>query len=93
MKFLMTFDWTPDEEDRAEAIARFQNTGGTPHEGITLLGRWTRADLSGGLALLETDDPGKLAAFAYEWNNIMELDIIPVLDDQELFNVMETVSR
>lgn len=92
MKFLMTFDWTPDAEDRAEGIARFQQTGGEPPEGVTLLGRWTRADLSGGFALLETDDPKKLAAFAYEWNDLMELDITPVLADEELLSVIESVA-
>jgi hypothetical protein len=60
MKFILTFDWTPDAEERAEGIARFQKTGGFPPKGVRLLGRWTRADLSGGFALLESDDATKL---------------------------------
>ena len=28
MKFMLTFDWSPDTEARAEGIVRFQDTGG-----------------------------------------------------------------
>jgi hypothetical protein len=90
MKFILTFDWTPDAEERAEGIARFQRTGGLPPEGVKLLGRWTRADLSGGFALLETDDAKRLLEFAYMWGDLMDLQIFPVLDDQELSTALES---
>ncbi|MFN2509208.1 MAG: DUF3303 domain-containing protein [Chthoniobacterales bacterium] len=38
-------------EMRAKGIARFQKAGGLPPAGLKLLGRWTRADLSGGFDL------------------------------------------
>lgn len=44
MKFMMTFNWAPDTEVRAEGIERFQSTGGEPPEGVQLLGRGTRTD-------------------------------------------------
>ena len=47
MKFMLTFTWKPDSKTRAEGFARFAATGGLPPKGATLLGRWTRADLSG----------------------------------------------
>ena len=84
MKFMMTFDWNPDTQTRAEGIARFQKTGGLPPKGVKLLGRWTRADLSGGFDLLETEDPKKLLEFAYMWGDLMDLKTFPVLDDKEL---------
>ena len=93
MKFMMTFTWTSNTQTRAEAIARFQKTGGLPPEGVKLLGRWTRADLSGGFALLETDDPKKLAEFAYLWSDLMDLKTTPVLDDQELMATLQTVMK
>jgi hypothetical protein len=64
MKFMLTFDWNPNKETRAEAVERFRNTGALPPEGVKLLGRWTRADFSGGFDLLETDDAKKLFEFA-----------------------------
>ena len=67
MKFMLTFDWSPDAKTRvAEGIERFQRTGGQP-EGVKLLGRWTKADFSGGFDLLETEDARKLFEFAYMW--------------------------
>lgn len=89
MKFILTFTWTPNTQTRAEGFDRFRKTGGRPPDGVKLLGRWTRADLSGGFDLLETDDPKKLAAFSHMWSDLMELTITPVLDDQELSDVLQ----
>ena len=93
MKFMMTFHWAPDTQQRADAIARFQQTGGLPPDGVRLVGRWTRADLGGGFDLLETDDPKKLTEFAYLWSDLMELEITPVLDDAELGEVLGRVVK
>jgi hypothetical protein len=88
MKFITTFSWPPDAEKRAEAIERFKRTGGLPPQGVKLLGRWTRVDLNGGFDLIETDDIKKLAEFAYEWNDLMQLSTTPVIDDAELGEVL-----
>ncbi|NTX26820.1 DUF3303 family protein [Burkholderia pyrrocinia] len=93
MKFMMTFHWAPDTQQRAEAIERFQRTGGLPPDGVRLVGRWTRADLGAGFDLLETDDMKKLTEFAYQWSDLMELDIVPVLDDAELGEVLGRVMK
>jgi Protein of unknown function (DUF3303) len=66
MKFMLTFTWAPDARIREEAIERFRKTGGLPPTGVTLLGRWTRADLSGGFDLLEAEDLRKVTEFAYD---------------------------
>jgi Protein of unknown function (DUF3303) len=92
VKFILTFTWTPDAQSRAQGIERFQKTGGLPPAGVTLLGRWTRADLGGGFALLETDDVKKLTGFAYMWSDLMELDVTPVLEDQDLSEVFGTAT-
>ena len=68
MKFILTFSWEPDRQRRDEGIARFLKTGGMPPKGATLLGRWTRLDLSGGFVLLESDDPKALAEFGLRCN-------------------------
>jgi uncharacterized protein DUF3303 len=88
MKFMMSFAWSPDAQRRAEGIARFSRNGGMP-DGVRLLGRWTRADLGGGFDLLETDDPTRLAEFAYQWSDLMELQIAPVLEDAELATALQ----
>jgi hypothetical protein len=93
MKFMLTFAWKPDTKVREEGIARFQKTGGLPPKGAKLLGRWTRADLSGGFDLLESDDPQALAEFALMWGDLMELSIVPVLEDGPLSEVLQRRSR
>ena len=93
MKFMLTFSWTPDSRTRDEGIARFRKTGGLPPAGATLLGRWTRADLSGGFDLLESDDPKALAEFALMWSDVMQLTIVPVLEDGPLSEVLERIRK
>ncbi len=88
MKLMLTFSWKPDIKARDEGIARFKKSGGQPPKGVKLLGRWTRADFSGGYDLLESDDPKALAEFALMWSDLMELTIVPVLDDESLTDVL-----
>jgi hypothetical protein len=93
MRFMVTFAWKPDPKTRNEGIARFKSTGGLPPAGAKLIQRYTRADFSGGYALLESDDPKALAAFAHNWGDLMELNIVPVLDDAELADVLQRVAK
>jgi hypothetical protein len=93
MRFMVTFAWKPDPKTRNEGIARFKVTGGLPPPGAKLVERWTRADFSGGFVLLESDDPKALAAFAHNWGDLMELSIVPVLDDESLAEVLQRVTK
>lgn len=89
----MTFNWTPNAQKRAEGIARFQKTGGLPPEGVRLLGRWTKADLSGGFDILETEDSKKLIEFAYMWGDLMDLSVFSVLEDNELSEALQNAMK
>jgi hypothetical protein len=93
MKFIMTFNWTPNAQKRAEGIARFQKTGGLPPEGVRLLGRWTKADLSGGFDILETEDSKKLIEFAYMWGDLMDLSVFSVLEDNKLSEALQNAMK
>jgi hypothetical protein len=93
MKFMLTFAWKPDTKERDEGIARFRKTGGQPPTGAKLFGRWTRADFSGGFDLLESDDSRALFEFALMWSDLMEITIVPVLEDQELSSVLQRIGK
>lgn len=93
MKFILTLSWEPDAQKRDEGIARFLRTGGQPPKGATLLGRWTRLDLSGGFVLLESNDPKALTEFGLMWNDLMTLAIVPVTEDAELADVLQRMPR
>lgn len=84
MKFMITYDWSPDAATRAKGFARFKKTGATTPKGVKLLGRWTRADFSGGYEIVEADDARALGAFALEWSDLMDLNISPVIEDADL---------
>ncbi len=90
MKFMLTFTVKPETKGRDEANARFKKTGGQPPKGVKLLGRWIAADFSGGFDLLESDDATALTEFALMWSDLMELRVVPVLEDAE---VKEAVQR
>ncbi len=87
MKFLLTFTVPPATRD--EALARFLETGGQPPPGMRLLGHWTRLDLGAGVVLLESEEPTALTAFAHGRSDVVELTLAPVLEDQELSDVLE----
>jgi len=93
VKFMLTFSWSADGQKRDEGIARFQRTGGQPPKGATLLGRWTRLDMSGGFVLFESDDPKALTEFGLMWNDLMELAIVPVVEDAALAEVFERMTK
>jgi hypothetical protein len=93
MRFMVTFEWRPDAKTRSEGIARFKATGGLPPQGAKLISRWTRADFSGGYVLLESDDPKALTIFAHSWGDLMDLSIVPVVDDETLAEVLQRVSK
>jgi hypothetical protein len=77
-----------ETKGRDEAIARFKKSGGQPPKGAKLLGRWTAVDFSGGFDLIESDDARALTEFSLMWSDLMELRIVPVLEDAELGEVL-----
>jgi Domain of unknown function (DUF3303) len=93
MKFICRYSWVPDGQTQDESIRRFKETGGQPPAGAKLLGRWTQADFMGGFALLESDDPKALAQFSLMWSDLMELEIVPVLDDPEILDVLQKAGK
>jgi len=86
MKFMMTF--TFKTEKRNETIARFKETGAQPPKGVTLLGRWARADFSCGFDLLETNDAGALTEFALMWSDLVDITVVPVIEGAEILSAL-----
>ena len=93
MKFMLTFTIKSETKARDEAIARFKKTGGQPPKGTKLLGRWTAADFSGGFDLLESDDVRALTEFALMWSDLLDLKIVPVIEDAQLNEVLQRAGK
>jgi hypothetical protein len=86
MKFMLTFSLPSATRD--EAIERFKRTGGMPPKGAKFLGRWTAADMSGGFVLVESTDVSALTEFALMWTDIIDIKILPVIEDEPLTAVL-----
>ena len=85
MKFMVS--WRVHEDKRHVALKGF--AGMSDEEAanelgdLELIGRWH--DLVGftGVAIVETDDPGVLTTWLLKWNGIVDVESVPVLDDNE----------
>jgi hypothetical protein len=93
MKYLCYFSWDADTQKQTEAIRRFKETGGQPPQGAKLLGRWIHADFSGGIVLMESEDPKALMEFGLMWSDVMTLKFIPVVEDEDLIEVLARVGK
>ena len=81
MKFMTT--WAAFPGATKECVEKFLAGEAAPQEGVTLLGRWHKADCSGGFSLYETDNLVQLYKGAARWADLMELTVVPFLDDAE----------
>jgi hypothetical protein len=50
---------------------------------VRLIGRWHDLVSFEGVAVCETDDPGAVSKWILNWNNVIDCDVTPVLDDDE----------
>lgn len=80
MRFMYTYALRPGCVP--EAANRFLSPKAMPPEGITLLGRWHKADSSGGFVLIETADLAKLFEFSASWSDVLEIHVSPVVEDE-----------
>lgn len=81
MKFMST--WAVRPGKMSEVIARFLSTGAPAPGGVKVLGRWHRADLSGGFTLSEADDPRAMYESAAEWADLIDIQSTLVVEDAD----------
>lgn len=81
MKFMSSYTLLPGTV--REAAEKFLAGEGAPTPGVTLLGRWHKADCSGGFSLYETDDAALLHHGAAKWADLLDITVVPVIEDAE----------
>lgn len=85
MKFMVS--WRVHETHRHDALKAF--SGMTPEDDardlgdVKLIGRWHDTAGFTGVAIAETDSVVALNSWLLNWNGIMDIEAIPVLDDDE----------
>lgn len=86
MKFMIT--WRLHPEKRHEAFETFSamsdaDDAADMGDEIELIGRWHDLQQFKGVAICETSDPHSLAAWLLNWNSVLDVEAVPVLDDAE----------
>lgn len=85
MKFMVT--WRVHPEKRVE-ITKYW-AGLTPAQradcgpNVRLIGRWHNEAEFTGVAILESNEIAPIFKYLMHWNPYMDLQIVPVLDDEE----------
>ncbi|MFZ1941298.1 MAG: DUF3303 family protein [Terracidiphilus sp.] len=91
MRFMTT--WSVRPGTTKEAVARFLAGQGTPPPGVKMLGRWHKADLSGGFTLTESDNPTAVYESAAVWIDVLEIHGSVVVEDAEAGPILAKVFK
>lgn len=85
MKFMAS--WSVDQEQWLPILKKWSSM--TPEQraeagpGVKILGRWHDLGARTGVAIFEASDAGALTRYIGQWNPAMDIDVVPVLDDEE----------
>ncbi len=85
MKFMVS--WSINYEQWLPILEKF--AGMTPEQradvgdGVKMIGRWHDTASRTGVAIMEATDLTALHRYLNQWNPFLDLDVAPVLDDEE----------
>ena len=85
MKFMV--NWSIGEENWLSVLEVFSSM--TPEqradvgEDVKMIGRWHEPTSKTGVAIMETTNLADLNRYLNMWNPFMEVEVVPVLDDEE----------
>jgi hypothetical protein len=69
------------------AVECFLQTGGKPPDGVTQLGRWFGMN-GKGCSVVEADDPKGVFSLVSEWQEFLEIEATPALEDDAAGEVL-----
>jgi hypothetical protein len=90
MKFIVR--WNIPKASVVASEARFLATGAPPPAGVKMIGRWHGMS-GGGVLIAETDDAKALYSWLAFWNDLLEFETTPCLDDAEAGPILAAVKR
>jgi len=90
MKFMLT--WRVHQDKKQAAFNAFSQMTAEDDkkdmgEKIRLIGRWHDLSQMTGVAICESDDAQAVASWALNWNNVLDVETVVVLDDEEARSV------
>jgi len=85
MKYMV--QWRIHDDKRHEALKVFSGIHSTDDEigasDVNLIGRWHDVIGFTGVGIVETDNPEAMSKWLLSWNQICDIEAIPVFDDEE----------
>src|SRR4051795_10717630 len=86
MKFMVSWRVHPDK--RQAVLSAFSEMTADDDKKdmgpkIKLIGRWHDLSEFTGVIICESDDAQDIASWVLNWNNVLDLKTVPVLDDEE----------
>ena len=66
-----------------EVYRRFRERGRMAPDGLRYVDSWVDLSYRRGFQVMECDDPRLLAAWVAHWQDIVELEVVPVLTSRE----------
>lgn len=85
MKFLVS--WRVHDESRHDALKAFSAMTADDEQAdlgsVRLIGRWHDVVGFTGVAICESDDAAAVSNWLLNWNSIIDVEVTPVLDDEE----------
>jgi hypothetical protein len=93
MKFMV--NWSIDQEQWLPVLEKF--AGMTPEqradagEGAKIIGRWHDTASRTGIAIMEATDLTALHRYLNQWNPFMDIEVTPVLEDEETAALAKSV--
>ncbi len=90
MKFIVK--WNIPKNSVVDAEARFLKAGGGPPAGVNMIGRWHGMS-GGGVLIAETENAKALYSWLAYWNDLLEFETTPCLDDAETGEILAALKR
>lgn len=93
MKFMVT--WSIDQDKWIAVLEKWASL--TPEQqkdagdGVTILGRWHELASRTGVAIVEASDASAVHRYVCQWNPHMDMDVAPVLDDEETTSAVKAI--
>ena len=87
--------WSIDQDKWIPILEKWNSMTPQQHadagEGVTILGRWHEMAGRTGVAILEASDAIAVHRYLNQWNPHMDMDVAPVLDDEECTKAVEAI--
>ena len=93
MKFMATWSiqqdkWLPVLKKWVSMSPQERTNAG---EGVKIVGRWFDAAARTGVGIFESNDLAAVSRYVAQWNSYMEIDLVPVLDEEEVTAVAQQI--